>query len=50
MKKNYLLKALLVLSVAAVLTIGLTQTSHLKQHYVAGDDLPIYIGKSAPRG
>lgn len=50
MKKGYIIKVFLVLSVSLVLTLGSTNLTQTKHHYVAGDDLPIYIGKSAPRG
>lgn len=50
MKKSNLMKVFLVLCVSLVLILGASNGVQVKHHYIAGDDLPINIGKSSPRG
>lgn len=47
-KPNY--KVLLFFALVLVLTVTLNNLHTKQAYFVAGDDLPIYIGTSIPRG
>lgn len=50
MKNNSIFKVLVMFTLVFILTVALSNLNTKQYHYTAGDDLPIYIGTSAPRG
>lgn len=50
MKKNSVLRVFLVLALILAMNFIASNEISKASHYIAGDDLPIYIGTSVPRG